>query len=78
MADLREIIIYGSNWSTYFEKLFTLPSEIKLVGGKKPKTEWMITIDKLQRNVGRANFSVAKSQYETLKEIESTILPKIS
>ena len=73
MADLREIILYGDHWTTIFEKKFTLPSEVKKSGGKKAKTEWMLTIDKLQKNVGRANFSVAKSQYETLKEVEKMI-----
>lgn len=66
MADLSDIIQYGPNWSTYFEKVFTLPSEAKKTGGKKAKTEWMVTIDKLQRNVGRANFVVSKQQREML------------
>lgn len=34
----------------------------------------MITIDKLQKNVGRANFNVTKQQREMLLEVES-ILP---
>lgn len=70
MADLGGIIQYGSNWSTYFEKKFTLPSEIKKAGGKKAKTEWMYMIDKLQKNVGRPNFNVTKQQREMLLEIE--------
>ena len=78
MSDLREIIIYGSNWSSYFDVAFTLPSESKIPGGKKAKTEWLEMIDKLQKNIGRANFSVAKSQYERLKEIEKEIIPKLS
>lgn len=69
---------WGNNWSSYFEKVFILPSESSLSGGKKPKTEWMVTIDKLQKNVGRANFSVAKAQYEMLKEVESSIMPNLS
>lgn len=74
MADLSSIITNGPNWSSYFEKVFTLPSEIKKAGGKKAKIEWMITIDKLQKNVGRANFNVTKQQREMLLEVES-ILP---
>lgn len=74
MSDLCEIIQYGSNWSSYFEKVFTLPSEIKKTGGKKAKTEWMNIIDKLQKNVGRANFNVTKQQREMLLEVEG-ILP---
>lgn len=74
MSDLREIIQYGTNWSTHFEKVFTLPSEVKKAGGKKAKTEWMEVIDKLQKNVGRANFNVTKQQREMLLELEQ-ILP---
>ena len=73
MADLREIVLYGDHWTALFEKAFTLPSEVKKAGGKKAKTEWMLMIDKLQKNVGRANFSVAKAQFETLKEVEKII-----
>ena len=53
--------------------MFTLPSEIKKTGGKKAKTEWMKTIDKLQRNVGRANFVVNKQQREMLLEVEKLL-----
>ena len=74
MSDLSEIIMFGPNWSTYFEKVFTLPSQEKLSGGKKAKTAWMLTIDKLQRNVGRATFNVTKEQRDMLLEVE-TLLP---
>lgn len=78
MSDLRDIITYGNNWSSYFDAIFTLPSETKISGGKKAKTEWMDMIDKLQKSIGRANFSVAKTQYERLKEVETEIIPKLS
>lgn len=78
MSDLSEIIQYGPYWSTYFEKVFTLPSEIKKAGGKKAKTEWMKTIDKLQRNVGRANFVVNKQQREMLLEVEKLLPFKVN
>ena len=73
MADLCEIIMYGTNWSVHFEKVFTLPSQEKIAGGKKAKTDWMIMIDKLQKNVGRANFNVTKQQRDILLEIDSVL-----
>ena len=73
IADIREIITYGSNWTTYFEKAFTLPSEMKKSGGKKAKTEWMEVVDKLQKNVGRSNFNVTKQQREMLIEIDKML-----
>lgn len=71
MADMRDIVRNGTNWSSHFEKIFTLPSEAKLAGGKNAKTEWMNTIDKLQKKVGRANFNVTKQEREMLVEVES-------
>ena len=76
MSDLCEIIQYGNNWSTLFDQVFVLPSEAKKAGSKKAKTEWMKTIDKLQKNVGRATFNVTKQEREMLLEVES-ILPKM-
>lgn len=73
MADLSEIIIFGPNWSTYFEKVFTLPSQEKISGGKKAKIAWMLTIDKLQKNVGRATFNVTKEQRDMLLEVEKLL-----
>ena len=54
--------------------ILKLPSETKKAGGKKAKTEWMRIIDKLQKNVGHANFNVTKQEREMLLEVES-ILP---
>ena len=69
------IVIYGNNWSNLFEKVFPISLESK--GNKKDKTDWMAVIDKLQRNAGRANFSVAKSQYEMLQQVETQVLPRL-
>jgi len=73
MSDLHDIVLYGNNWSTLFEKVFTLPSQEKMSGGKKAKTEWMLMIDKLQKSIGRSNFSVAKAQRDILLEINSLL-----
>ena len=73
MADLCEIILYGTNWSTLFEKVFTLPSEAKKAGGKSAKTTWMRTIDKLQKNAGRSNFNISKQDREMLLEVKQII-----
>lgn len=69
LKDCKSIIQYGRNWSTLFESHFTLNSQAKISGGKKAKTEWFTTIDKLQRNVGKSTFSVKKDEYHLLCEI---------
>jgi DNA sulfur modification protein DndB len=76
MNDCREIIQYGRNWSELFEQRFTLPSQIKKVGGKSAKTEWLFMVDRLQRNVGKSAFSVKKDEYELLCEIYKEFVPE--
>lgn len=76
MLNCRDIVLYGKNWSDHFSELFTLGSEKKKTGGKTSKTEWMNLIDKLQKKAGKANFSVAKSEYLLLREICDQIIPQ--
>lgn len=73
MAGFQSIITYGNHWTTIFEKAFTRPSEEKKTGGKMAKTEWMITIDKLQKNAGKATFNVTAEEYAMLQEVEKMI-----
>ncbi len=73
MMDLSEIIQYGNNWSTLFEKVFTRPSEAKKTGGKKAKTEWMRTVDRLQKNAARANFHITKEERDMLVEVDGML-----
>ena len=65
----KDIVVFGKNWSEIFEKKFTLPSELKKTGGKQAKVEWMVLIDKLQRRAIKSNFTVAKTEYQTLGEV---------
>ena len=54
-------------------KVFALPSEEKKTGGKKAKTEWMRTIDKSQRNAGRATFNITKDERAMLVEVDGLL-----
>ncbi|MBR3737496.1 MAG: hypothetical protein IKN26_02045 [Eubacterium sp.] len=76
LSDLREIVLYGNHWSGLYESYLTIPSESKMKGGKKSKTDWMDLVDKLQKNVGRSTFSVSKDDFTKLQEIEG-ILPNL-
>lgn len=69
MIGCREIIIYGKNWSELFSSIFVLDTEKKKSGGKYAQTEWLTMVDKLQRNAGKASFSVTKDEYNLLCEI---------
>ena len=65
----KDTVVFGKNWSEIFAGKFTLPSESKKPGGKRAKVEWMILIDKLQQRIIKANFTVAKSEYQMLREV---------
>lgn len=69
LKDFNAIITFGRNWSELFEEEFTIPSQAKLRGGKEAKTEWLNTINKLQREAGKATFTVSKDTYALICEI---------
>ena len=69
ILDIRSIIMYGKNWSSIFSTRFTLESQ--KLGDKEAKTEWLNTLYKLQGKAAKANFSVAKSEYQLLEEAYS-------
>ena len=69
VQNCQDIVMFGKNWSEHFKTIFTLPSEEKKSGGQKAKTEWLSIVDKLQKKAGKANFSVAKDEYNLLCEI---------
>lgn len=69
LKDFGAIIINGRNWSELFEEEFTIPSQAKLRGGKEAKTEWLNTINRLQKEAGKATFTVSKDTYALICEI---------
>ena len=63
---IRQIVTYGKNWSSIFSEMFTLES--RKIGDKELKTEWLSLLYKLQGRAGKANFTVAKADYQLLCE----------
>ncbi|MBP5435780.1 DGQHR domain-containing protein [bacterium] len=66
LLGIKSIVTYGKNWSNLFANSFTLESQKS--GDKDAKTEWLTTLFKLQGKAVKANFSVAKSEYQLLCE----------
>ncbi len=66
LLGIKSIITYGKNWSSLFSELFTLES--KKVGDKESKTEWLSILYKLQTKAAKANFTVAKTEYQLVCE----------
>ena len=63
---VKSIVTFGKNWSSIFSDIFTLES--KKTGDKEAKTEWLSLLYKLQNKAAKANFSVAKAEYQLLCE----------
>jgi len=68
VANCRDIAIHSSNWTELFEKTYTRPSELRLSGGKKAKTEWIAKLAKLI-NVDKNDYSVTEEEYSFLKSL---------
>ena len=70
---IKAIVTYGKNWSSIFSDMFTLES--KKNGDKDAKTEWLNTLYKLQGKAGKANFTVAKDEFQLLSEAYARFIP---
>ena len=44
LAECKHVILNGKNWSLFFEDTFVRPEEVNLVGGKEPKTDWILRL----------------------------------
>ncbi|HIT26452.1 MAG TPA: DGQHR domain-containing protein [Candidatus Ornithoclostridium excrementipullorum] len=66
LLGVKSIVTYGKNWSNIFSDIFTLNS--KTMGDKEVKTEWLTVLYKLQSKAAKANFTVAKVEYQLLCE----------
>lgn len=64
--DLREIIIFGSNWTEVFNKKFTYPSICK--GDKKEKKKWLENIFEIRKKIETTS-SITQDNYEYIVNI---------
>jgi len=71
LINYREIVL--KNWKDLFDKSFTRPSEKKLGGDKKKKTEWMVKLNKL-RNKNFHTYSVTKEEIEFLRDLKNWLI----
>lgn len=73
LAECQDIVTYGKNWSELFENIFTRPQEIKLVGGKEKKTEWITRLNAITNKLSKASYSVSTEEYAFIKEVYNWI-----
>jgi DNA sulfur modification protein DndB len=70
---IKAIVTYGKNWSSIFSDMFTLES--RKSGDKDAKTEWLNVLYKLQGKACKANFTVAKDEFQLLNEAYARFVP---
>lgn len=69
LADCKQIVINGSNWSSLFEDKFVREEDRKIVGGKEAKTEWMPQLLKIKNKLSKSSYSVSYDEYNLVKSI---------
>lgn len=74
LADCKEIVLNGKNWSTIFESLLVRDVEKGLPGDKDSKTDWIIRINKIKNRLGaNSNYSVSSEDYQFVTQVFSWI-----
>lgn len=65
----KQIILNGKNWSLFFEDTFVRPEEANLVGGKDPKTDWILRVNSISNKLSKESYSVPVDEYSYVKSI---------
>lgn len=67
LEECSDIVKYGKNWSEIFESIVVPPDIIK--GDKHMKTDWMVKIYNIDKQLTKPSYSVSKDEYEFIKKI---------
>lgn len=68
-ADIREIVIFGRNWSEVFEKILVPPLEESAHGDKKRKTEWISDLYTLNNKLTKTSYGVTTQEFEKIEKL---------
>ena len=74
LADCKQIVLNGRNWSLFFEDTFVRPEEINLAGGKDPKTDWIIRLNTITNKLQKDSYSVPVDEYSYVKSIYDWVM----
>ena len=69
LPECKQIIMNGKNWSLFFEDTFVRPEETNLVGGKDPKTDWILRVNSISNKLSKESYSVPVDEYSYVKSI---------
>lgn len=69
LPECKQIILNGKNWSLFFEDTFVRPEEANIVGGKDPKTDWLLRVNSIANKLAKESYSVPVDEYSYVKSI---------
>lgn len=69
LAECKDVITNGRNWTDIFEQLFTRPEEEKIPGGKDAKTNWLARLSAIHNKLAKASYSVSTEEYNFIKSV---------
>lgn len=74
LAECKPIVLNGKNWSMLFEDIFVRPEETGIVGGKDPKTDWIIRINTIINKLTKDSYSVPVDEYSYVKSVHEWLM----
>lgn len=74
LAECKQVILNGKNWSLFFEDTFVRPEEVNLVGGKEPKTDWILRLNSITNKLAKDSYSVPVDEYSYVKSIHEWLM----
>ncbi len=74
LAECKHVILNGKNWSLFFEDTFVRPEEVNLVGGKEPKTDWILRLNSITNKLAKDSYSVPVDEYIYVKSIHEWLM----
>lgn len=74
LAECKQVILNGKNWSLFFEDTFVRPEEVNLLGGKEPKTDWILRLNSITYKLAKDSYSVPVDEYSYVKSIHEWIM----
>ncbi len=74
LVDCKQIVLNGKNWSLLFEDSFVRPEEVKLAGGKDPKTDWILRLNTIRNKLQKESYSVPVDEYSYVKSIHEWVM----
>lgn len=74
LAECKPIILNGKNWSLLFEDSMVRPEEANMVGGKDPKTDWILRINSIINKLSKDSYSVPVDEYSYVKSVHEWLM----